>query len=129
MIVVDTSALMAILKTEPEADRCWQRLRLESDIRISAGTLTEVMIVAARQGYTPELARLVAQVVSQVVPVTAERARRAADAYTHWGKGFHPAALNFGDCFAYATARELDCPLLYVGNDFSRTDIRNAVAD
>ena len=63
----------------------------------------------------------------QVVPFTAEGAIRAAEAYRRWGKGFHPARLNFGDCFAYELARSRDCPLLYVGDDFTRTDVRAAV--
>jgi ribonuclease VapC len=59
-----------------------------------------------------------------MVPVTAVAARRIAVIYRRWGKGFHPAGLNFGDCFAYDLAKEQDCPLLSVGQDFSRTDLR-----
>ena len=58
-----------------------------------------------------------------IANVTPASARRIADAYARWGKGIHAAGLNFGDCFAYEAAREHTCPLLYVGNDFSQTDI------
>lgn len=63
----------------------------------------------------------------EVVEVTLERSEFAADAYSRWGKGIHPAALNYGDCFAYATAKEFGCPLLFIGNDFSQTDIEPAI--
>ena len=60
--------------------------------------------------------------------MTAERALLVAEANAMWGKCIHPAGLNFGDCFAYATAKEFGCPLLYIGNDFSRTDVVSAIA-
>ena len=60
---------------------------------------------------------------AEIVSVTPASARRIAEAYEAWGKGVHPAALNFGDCFAYALAKEQGCPLLYVGGDFAKTDI------
>ncbi|HZF96553.1 MAG TPA: type II toxin-antitoxin system VapC family toxin [Allosphingosinicella sp.] len=63
----------------------------------------------------------------EVVPLTEERARAAAEAYRTWGEGFHPAKLNFGDSFAYALAKEHDCPLLFIGNDFSKTDVKIAL--
>lgn len=129
MIVIDTSAIMAILKAEPQAEACRRALQASKDVRISAATLTETMIVGSKLNLRQPILDLIATTKMTIEILTPERAQLAADAYTHWGKGFHPAALNFGDCFAYATAQELDCPLLYVGNDFSRTDIRNAVAD
>lgn len=61
-----------------------------------------------------------------IVPVTEERATATARAYRRYGKGLHAAGLNFGDCFAYALAREHDCPLLFVGDDFARTDVKRA---
>ena len=63
----------------------------------------------------------------EIVPVSAAAARRIAQAYARWGKGVHAAALNFGDCFAYEVAKEHDCRLLYVGDDFSKTDIARAL--
>nr|QQZ51979.1 type II toxin-antitoxin system VapC family toxin [Phenylobacterium glaciei] len=61
-----------------------------------------------------------------IVPVSEAAASRVALAYNQWGKGVHPAGLNFGDCFAYAVAKEHDCPLLFVGEDFSKTDLQAA---
>ena len=63
----------------------------------------------------------------QVVSVDEAAAKRIGDAYTTWGKGFHPASLNFGDCFAYSLAMDHKCPLLFVGNDFTRTDVQPAI--
>lgn len=123
MIVVDTSALMAILLgEEPAATTCIARLA-ESEAILSAGTWIEALIVAGRRGVRAELERLVEGLHIGVVPVTRAAGERAADAYARWGKGAHPAALNFGDCFAYALAAERDLPLLFVGDDFSRTDV------
>jgi ribonuclease VapC len=127
MIVVDTSALMAILNKEAAALDCRRALRRESAIAISAGTYTEAMIVAAGRGMAGPMDELLRRTISDVITLTPERARLAAQAYTVWGKGNHSAALNFGDCFAYAVARELNCPLLFVGNDFSKTDIVSAL--
>ena len=128
MIVVDTSALIAILLGEAEAETCALTLARADKRLISAGTLAETMIVAARHGVRQEMARLIESLRAEVVTVTAMSAHRSADAYQRWGKGFHPAALNYGDCFAYALAKERGCPLLYVGKDFARTDIGSALA-
>ena len=123
MMVVDTSALMAIALNEPRAQACIDVLQAATEVLISAGTLAEVLIVARRKGQGAELAETVDTFGFTVVPVSEADARRVADAYDLWGKGAHPAALNMGDCFAYALAKERDCPLLYVGNDFAQTDI------
>jgi ribonuclease VapC len=123
MIAVDTSALMAILLNEPEADACITALATEAELLISAGTVAEALIVSARRGVGEAMTRLIDELGFEVVPVTAASARRMAMAYAVWGKGINPAALNFGDCFAYALAKEQGCRLLYVGADFSRTDI------
>ncbi|MCJ8521404.1 ribonuclease VapC [Pseudorhizobium tarimense] len=128
MMVVDTSALIAILKSEEMAYACERRLAREPQAIISAGTLVEAHIVSLRAGRSSDLEEMVAASVSEVIPVTDERARFVSEVYWKWGKGFHPTSLNFGDCFAYATAKEFDCPLLYVGQDFSRTDIQPALA-
>ncbi|WP_165217686.1 type II toxin-antitoxin system VapC family toxin [Affinirhizobium pseudoryzae] len=127
MIVVDTSALMAILKTEPGAADCQQAMRHATHRLISAATLTEALIVAAGRGFDDEMKDLLSLFSPQVIDVTADRAALAAAAYRQFGKNFHPASLNFGDCFAYATAKEFGCPLLYVGQDFARTDIASAI--
>jgi ribonuclease VapC len=123
VIVVDTSALMAIALGEPDADACIAALEAEDDILISAGTLAEVLIVSARRNVYEEISDLINELGFDVAPVTSASAQRIAQAYEQWGKGVHPAALNFGDCFAYEVAREHSCRLLYVGDDFSRTDI------
>lgn len=127
MIVVDTSALMAVLLGEPASDACIATLEAEDDILISAGTVAEALVVAGRRNVAVELAGLFDSLGFTVVPLTDPAARRVAQAYEAWGKGVHPAGLNFGDCFAYALAKEQDCPLLYVGDDFSRTDIAAAI--
>ncbi|MCO5162422.1 MAG: type II toxin-antitoxin system VapC family toxin [Mesorhizobium sp.] len=128
MIVVDTSALMAIILNEAYAVRCRDVLRDSEDNLISAGTLAEAMIVAGGRGIGDEMAELVGGNGLQVVDVTEARSRLVADAYRRWGKGYHRASLNFGDCFAYALAQERNCPLLFVGNDFAQTDIVSAIA-
>lgn len=127
MIAVDTSALMAIVLNEPEADACAAALEAEGRLLISAGTVAEALIVAARRNLREEMERLLEGLGFEVVSITPASAKRIAHAYENWGKGLHPAALNFGDCFAYEVAKENGCPLLYVGEDFSRTDISAAL--
>jgi ribonuclease VapC len=128
VIVVDTSALMAIILAEPESQSCMLCLRDADVVVMSAGTLAECLIVAGRRGKTEEMVQLVEGVSIRVEPVSAAAARRVGDAYARWGRGAHQAGLNFGDCFAYAEAKYQECPLLFVGNDFSKTDIESAVA-
>lgn len=123
MIAVDTSALMAIVLGEPEADACIAALQAEDDLLISAGTVAEALIVASRRSVGEEMERLIDGMGFQVVAVTLASARRVAQAYESWGRGMHSSALNFGDCFAYEVAKELRCRLLYVGKDFARTDV------
>ena len=127
MIVVDTSALMAILLQEPEAAGCKAAIAAESSIVISAGTLVEALIVAGRRNLSAEMTALIDGLDFEIEPVTSASARSVSRAYETWGKGRHPAPLNFGDCFAYALARERACPLLYVGGDFKKTDIAAAL--
>lgn len=123
MIAVDTSAIIAILLNEPQSDACIDALEREDEIVMSAATLAETLIVAGRRNIGTEAARLLEGLGVEVVPVTPAAARRVAEAYEVWGKGIHPAGLNFGDCFAYGVARDNGCPLLFVGEDFSCTDI------
>jgi len=117
---------MAIALDEPEAEGCDECLSRQKEVLISAGSLTEAFVVAARRNVTEALEVLLAELPYVVAPVTESLARQAGAAYRQWGKGFHPAGLNFGDCFAYALAKEQNCPLLFIGNDFSRTDIKPA---
>ena len=123
MIAIDTSALMAILLDENEADRCSNAIETADRLLISAGTVAETLIVAERRGVGEQMAALIDGLGFEIAPVTPAAARRVAAAYGQWGKGIHPAALNFGDCFAYEVAKENDCPLLYVGDDFAKTDL------
>lgn len=124
MIAVDTSALMAIVLNEAKANACIAVLETEDEILISAGTIAEALIVAARRNVSEEMSNLIDGLGFNAVAVTPATARRIALAYERWGKGVHAAGLNFGDCFAYEVAKEHDCPLLYVGGDFARTDIK-----
>jgi ribonuclease VapC len=127
MIAVDTSALMAIVLGEAEAEACMAALEREADILISAGTVAEALIVSARRNVGAEAASLIDGLGFTIVTVTAAAARRVADAYARWGTGVSPAALNFGDCFAYEVAREHACRLLFVGDDFAKTDIASVL--
>jgi ribonuclease VapC len=127
MIAVDTSALMAIVLNEPEADACVAALETEDDLMISAGTVAEALIVAARRNVGSEMESLIEGMGFEIVSVVPASARRIANAYESWGKGAHTAALNFGDCFAYEVAREHQCRLLYVGQDFARTDLESVL--
>ena len=127
MIAVDTSALVAIVLKEPQADACVAALEAEDEILISAGTLAETLIVSARRNIGPEMARIIDRLGPEIVPVTPAAARRIGQAYEQWGRGMSPAALNFGDCFAYEVAKEHACRLLYVGADFAKTDIEGVL--
>lgn len=126
MIVIDTSALFAIVLLEPQAISCREAISNCDRNAISAGTLTEALIVSGCRGLQDEMSQLIRTTELEVVDVTATRSQRAADVYRRWVRGFLPASLNFGDCFAYELAAERDWPLLYVGNDFTQTDIRSA---
>ena len=127
MIAVDTSALMAIVLDQPEAKACIEALELDDELLISAGTLAEALIVAGRRSVREEMETLLGGLGLEVVSVTSAAARRIAHAYERWGKGVHPATLNFGDCFAYDVAKSHGCRLLYVGEDFLQTDIESAL--
>ena len=127
MIAVDTSALMAIALGEQEADACIRVLETETEVVISAGTVAEALIVAARRNVDEEMTRMIDGLGFEIVSVTAAAARRIAAAYARWGRGAHPAGLNFGDCFSYEIAKERSCALLYVGADFSKIDLKSAL--
>ena len=127
MIAVDTSALMAILMKEPPAAACKEALGTNDRVAISAATVAEALIVAGRRGFGAEMSTLIDGLGLEIASVSPAAARRVAGAYAKWGKGVHPAALNFGDCFAYETAKTHDCPLLYTGGDFAQTDIASVL--
>jgi ribonuclease VapC len=128
VIAVDTSALMAILLNEPLADDCDAALKASERTLISAGTLTETLIVAGGRGLGGQTQDLVEGLRFEVVPVDGEAAQRTAAAHARWGRGAKTAGLNFGDCFAYDVAKQNRCPLLYVGRDFAKTDVKSALS-
>jgi ribonuclease VapC len=127
MIAVDSSALMAIVLNEDQADACARALEA-ADVRlISAAVLTEVLMVAQSRGLRPAVQALIDMLNFDVISVTRATAEQAVAAHDAWGKGHHRASLNIMDCFSYALAKSLNCPLLFVGNDFSQTDIESAL--
>jgi ribonuclease VapC len=128
VIAVDTSALMAIVLHEPAGPSCMEALRANSPLLISAGTLTEALIVSQGRHCRTDIQSLIDELGFEIVPVTEATARRVADAYALWGRGAKSAGLNFGDCFSYAIAKESGCRLLYVGRDFAKTDVEGALS-
>ena len=127
MIAVDTSALMAIVLDEPKGDACIAVLEAEDQILISAGTMAEALIVSAWRNVGAEVASFIDGLGFEIVAMTPAAARRIADAHARWGRDVSPAALNFGDCFAYEVAKEHGCRLLFVGDDFTKTDIESVL--
>ncbi|HEV2998862.1 MAG TPA: type II toxin-antitoxin system VapC family toxin [Solirubrobacteraceae bacterium] len=125
-MILDSSAVVAILLREPDHERLLERLAQAEMAAIGAPTLTECGIVlSARLGAQGKtlLARFVEEAALTAIPFTAEHHSAALDAYLRYGKGRHAAALNFGDCMTYATARLAGAPLLCIGEDFARTDL------
>ena len=127
MIAVDTSAMMAVILNEPEATVCARALQTEPELMISAATVAEALIVADMRNVSAEMTKLLDGLGFEIVPVTLATARRVKDVYAKWGKGRHAASLNFGDCFAYDTAKTCACQLLFVGEDFRKTDLASAI--
>jgi ribonuclease VapC len=125
VIAIDTSALMAIVLGEPEAGACTAALEDEDEILISSGTLAEALIVSARRNVDAEVTSITDRLGFAIV--TAAAARRVAEAYRQWGRGEHPAALNFGDCFAYEAAQAQGFRLLYISDDFATTDVQSVL--
>ena len=117
---------MAVAANDPEAAACEGAL-LANDLLISAATLAETLIVARRKDVEASLHALLDGLGLEVIDMDEGLAILAADAYGRWGRGVHRARLNYGDCFSYAMAERYDCPLLYVGDDFARTDIVSAL--
>jgi ribonuclease VapC len=128
VIAVDSSALMAILLEEDWADECREALVRDTEPLISAATLAEVYIVSRGRNVLTELEMLLTSIPIDVIPADGETAARVSAIHARWGRKRHPAELNIVDCFSYDVAREHDCPLLFVGNDFARTDVRRALA-
>ena len=127
-MIVDTSALLAVLFREDEASR-FEALIAESRCRMSvANVLEAAMVLESRGGRAAgnTLDAFLASAEITTAPVTVAQLEAVRDAWRRYGKGKHPAALNFGDCFAYALARTTSEPLLFKGNAFARTDMAPA---
>ncbi len=128
MIVVDASAVVAILHEEAGYQGIAARLLLSDHRSISPVSYVEAVMALARQYPAPQsvVKNYLERIQIRIHPVDADQARWAQHAFLTYGKGRHPAKLNLGDCFSYAAAKALDAALLYVGNDFSQTDIEAA---
>jgi ribonuclease VapC len=130
-VIVETSAIVAILQLEPVAQTCAKAILDAQVARLSAASLLETAIVID-SNRDPILSRRLDEELDAlgiiIEPVTPEQARIARDAYRDFGRGSgHPAQLNFSDCFAYALAKATGEPLLFIGNDFAHTDIGPAI--
>jgi ribonuclease VapC len=128
-MVVDTSAVLAVLLEEPDGALFLARLSGTPRPLLSAANWLELgIVIDGRKGpqWLAELDAFLEGLDVAVVPVSLSQARTARDAYRRFGKGNHPAGLNFGDCFAYALAKERNLPLLFKGDDFTQTDLRPA---
>jgi ribonuclease VapC len=125
-MVIDTSALLAILLDEPERP-VFNKMIEDADTHwMSTATFVETSIVIeARHGFEGlrDLDLLLERAEIELIPVDGEQARAARHAWSQFGKGRHDAALNYGDCFSYALARKSDQPLLFKGDDFGKTDV------
>lgn len=130
-MIIDSSALIAIIWLEDGNEKFVRKLAATSNSAISSSTLLEARIVAQRSGFDgaeSNLTALVEDHAIEIVPFSSSQQQIAADAHRKYGRGSgHPARLNFGDCFAYALAKERGEPLLFKGKDFSETDIENAL--
>lgn len=129
-MILDTSSLVAILADEPDSERYIEAISRAPRCRISAGNFLELSIVLEGQFGADVLRQsdaLVRRVGIVIEPVTVEQAHIARQAFHDFGKGRHPAGLNFGDCFAYALAKVTGEPLLFKGKDFKKTDIPSAL--
>lgn len=125
-MIIDTSALVAILFDEDDARTFAQAIADAAVRRLSVASFVETSIVLEsrqRGRGAPQLDALIRRADIAIEPVTLEQALIARQAFADFGKGRHPAGLNFGDCFSYALARACDEPLLFKGLDFSRTDV------
>jgi ribonuclease VapC len=129
-MVLDTSAIIALLLRERMADRLTAAIEADTTRLVSAATVVEAaMVVLGRYGEAgdPQLDRLLRSIGAEIVPVTEEQVVLAREAAIRFGRGRHEAALNFGDCFSYALAVALGEPLLFVGSDFPKTDVEVCV--
>ena len=125
-MIIDTSALLAILQDEPERRGFNEAIEMADSRRVSAATFVEASIVIESRFGADGLHALdlfMERAGIEIMPVDVEQARAAREGFLRFGKGRHAAGLNFGDCFSYALARVLGEPLLFKGEDFARTDV------
>ena len=131
-MIVDTSAVVAVVRREPERSSFLTALDREPVNRISAASYFESAIVmdgSRSPSLSPGLDEFIRAAELTIEPVTAHQAKIAREAYRDFGKGSgRPSQLNLGDCFAYALAKDLDEPLLFKGGDFAHTDVRCAIS-
>ena len=128
-MIVDTSAIVAILRDEPDAGELATAIELADVRRISAATYVETAIVTDSNRsvlLSSSLDSFLGRALISIEPVTIEQARLAREAYRDYGKGRHRTGLNFGDCLAYALAKDKGEPLLFKGSDFRKTDVEVA---
>ena len=129
-MIVDSSAIIAVLRREPEARRFAELILDATTVRLSTGTYVELINVVDRRiggEALPILDEFIDKARIRLEPFTVEQARWARHARVTFGIGRHVAALNYGDCFAYALAKATGEPLLFKGDDFARTDIQSAL--
>jgi ribonuclease VapC len=129
MIAIDSSAVVTMIALEPGFEAYVQAVELNNARLLSAGNYLECAMVLSRMtGRRARLDEWIDHFNVEVVPVDFAQARLAADAFARYGRGQHPARLNYGDCFAYALAASRGVSLLYKGTDFGKTDIASALA-
>ena len=128
-MIIDSSAVLAVLFGEADAETYEKSIATASPCRMSVANVLETSIVVESRGGAAaghELDVFLERAGIELIPVTIEHLEAARQAWRHFGKGNHPAALNFGDCFAYALAKVENEPLLFKGDDFARTDVEAA---
>jgi ribonuclease VapC len=128
-MVLDSSVLLAILQREPERELFLSQIDSAPRRLISAATVIEASIVVLSRRHEAGLAdlqNLLARLEAEIVPLPVSQVDLAIEGFARFGKGRHPAGLNFGDCFSYALAKASGEPLLFKGDDFSKTDIEPA---
>jgi len=130
-MIVDSSAILAILFAEPDAEVFARAISDAQACKISAANFVEVAVVIEAQtkdNGSRQFDAFLRRAGIEIQPVTEDQAHMARQAYSDFGKGRHPAGLNFGDCFSYALAKATGEPLLFKGNDFSKTDVISVLA-
>ena len=126
MLILDSSAIVAVMLQEPGFEFILERIGIADNIGVGTPTAVEAAIVlSARLGRDarPRLFQFLREAEAELIPFGAEHLDAAVDAFLRYGKGRHPAGLNFGDCLAYAISRMSGVPLLFTGSDFRKTDI------